>query len=110
MEFTKDERRQLRELAGGVYEAEAHQMLEKLDSEFKSWRDGEMLSSELLSAIHEFHQHESRELWSRYQSLREPEIVARGIALGFMAESSVPSELLARLKPLCALFAGNDER
>lgn len=109
MEFTKDERRQLRELAGSVYEAEAHRMLEELEFEFKSWREGEMLSSELLSAIHEFHQHESRGLWSMYQSLREPEIVARGLALGFMAVSAVPSELLARLKPLCAMFEGNDE-
>jgi len=92
VEFTKGERRQLWELAGLVYEAEAHQLLEELEFEFKRWRDGEILSSELLGAIHEFHQHESRELWSVYQALREPEIVARGLALGFMAESSVPPE------------------
>lgn len=76
VEFTKAERRQLREFAGSVYEVEAHQMLEELESEFKRWREGEILSSELLGAIHEFHQHESRELWSMYQALREPEIVA----------------------------------
>ena len=87
-----------------MYEAEAHQMLATLDSEFKKWREGKMISSELLSAIHEFHQHESRELWSLYQGLREPEIVVRGIALGLIAESSVPAELLAKLQSLRTAF------
>lgn len=54
MEFTKSERRQLRELAGEVYESEAHSLIEDLDNEFARWRDGEILSSELLTAIHEF--------------------------------------------------------
>lgn len=110
MDFTKGERRQLRELAGEVYEAEAHQMLEALESEFKRWRGGEILSSELLNAVHEFHQHESRELWSMYQGLRDPEIVARGLALGLVAESSVPVELLAKLEPLRTFFGRGNER
>ena len=64
MEFTKSERKQMRELAGTVYEAEAHALLEELDAEFSRWRSGECLSSELLAAIHEFHQHQSRQLWA----------------------------------------------
>jgi hypothetical protein len=110
VDLTKSERQRLREVAGEVYEAEAHQMLEELESEFKRWREGEILSFELLSAIHEFHQHESRELWSMYQGLGEPEIVARGLALGLIAESSVPTELLAKLHSLRAHFEGGNER
>jgi hypothetical protein len=56
-EFTKSERRELRELAGDVYEAEAHHYLEELDEDFERWRRGEMLSSDLLTSIHQFHQH-----------------------------------------------------
>jgi hypothetical protein len=108
-EFTKTERRELRELAGSVYEAEAHQMLEQLDAEFQRWREGEALSSELLSAIHEFHQHESRELWSMYQSLRDPDIVAHGIAFGFISAEAVPEQLRAKLGSLIAFFSRGTE-
>ena len=102
-EFTKAERKTLRELSGLTYEAEAHLMLEELDAEFQSWRAGELESSELLRAIHEFHQEQSRELWSRYQALKEPEIVARGVVYGFLKEP-VPEELRAKLAPLVEFF------
>ncbi len=72
MEFTKSERKQMRELAGAVYEAEAHARLEGLDSAFARWRTGECLSSELLAKVHEFHQHQARELWSSYQGFLIP--------------------------------------
>ena len=99
MEFTKAERRRLRELAGEAYEAEAHALLEELDAEFSRWREGEILSSELLAAIHEFHQHQSRELWSTYQSLGDALAVERGIALGLIEKAQVPPALAAKLQP-----------
>jgi hypothetical protein len=37
-EFTKPERKVLRDLASFVYEAEAHSYLAKLDAEFERWR------------------------------------------------------------------------
>ena len=98
-EFTKRERGQLRRLASAVYEAEAHTLLEELDSSFEQWRNGGVLSSELLQTIHEFHQYQSRELWSAYQALRDPEIVARGLARGLLPESEVAPALLAKLAP-----------
>lgn len=108
-EFTKTERKVLRDLAGTVYEADAHESLEELDAEFGRWREGEILSSELIAAIHEFHQHRSRELWSRYQALKDPEIVARGVAMGYLAEEQVPEAIREKLRPLLDLFAMRDE-
>lgn len=67
MDFTKADRKQMRQLASTVYEAEVHRPLEELDAEFARWCP----NSELLSAIHEFHQHQSRELWSSCQSLSD---------------------------------------
>lgn len=99
MEFTKAERKRMRELAATVYEAEAHAMLEALDSEFARWRSGECLSSELLSAIHEFHQHQSRALWSSYQGLSDSMALERGLSLGLIAESSILPAILAKLHP-----------
>ena len=99
MEFTKSERKQMRELAATVYEAEAHAMLEELDAEFARWRSGESLSSELLAAIHEFHQHESRELWSAYRDLSDSAVLERGLSLELIAESSIPPAIRAKLHP-----------
>jgi hypothetical protein len=98
MEFTKSERKQLRELASSVYEAEAHDLLTVLDAEFGRWRNGECHSSEPLGAIHEFHQQQSRELWSIYQGLSDAMVVERGLALGLIAESRVPAAILTKLR------------
>lgn len=97
MEFTRSEQKSLRKLASDVYEAEARELLERLGDAFDLWREGDKLSSELLSDIHEFHQHESRELWSKYQGMDEATIVARGIGLGFVAEDRVPKEIRKKL-------------
>ena len=99
MELTKSERRQLRQLAGEVYEAEAHRVLEKLDQDFERWRRNEMLSSELLGTIHDFHQHRSRELWSMYNGATDSMVVSRGVGLGLLPESKVPPAILVELDP-----------
>jgi hypothetical protein len=97
MEFSRPERKMLRGLAGDVYEAEARELLEELDAAFDLWRQGEKLSSELLTDIHEFHQHQSRELWSMYQTLDEATIVARGIGFGLIPEDEVPQAIREKL-------------
>jgi hypothetical protein len=103
-DFTKSERQTLRELAGEVYEAEAALLLEDLEASFKQWRAGELLPSELLEAIHEFHQDQSRRLWSMYQGLRETDIVARGLAKGLVALAKVPPPLHEKLRPVIDVF------
>ena len=98
--FTKNERKVLREIAGEVYEWELHGHLEELDKAFSSWRAGKLLSSGLSAEIHEFHQHAARELWSMYQSLKEDQIVARGIAPGAIPEERLNPALREKIKPL----------
>lgn len=89
----------MRDLASAVYEAEARSLLQELDAEFSRWRGGACSSSELLSAIHEFHQHHSRELWSSYQGLSDAAVLERGIGFGFIAENAIPAAILAKLSP-----------
>ena len=108
-EFTKPERKTLRELASEAYEAEARSYLAELEADFLRWRQDEMSSSELLASIHAFHQEQSRELWSRHQSLKEPEIVARGVVLGFVRAEKIPEQLRAKLKLLLEFFAQHHE-
>lgn len=96
-EFTKAERRILREIAGEMYESEARHLLEELDAKFKGWREGTVLSADLIQEIHDFHQHRSRELWSAYRNMREASIVGRGVALELIPADRVPEDLLAKL-------------
>ena len=63
-----------------------------------------MPSPDLLAAIHDFHQRDSRDLWSMYQSLKSPEIVARGVALGLVAPG-LSDVLRTKLEPLVELFS-----
>jgi hypothetical protein len=99
VEFSKSERKQMRELAATVHEAEAHAMLEELESEFARWRAGQIASSALLLVIHEFHQHQARDLWSKYQGLADSAVLERDLSLGLVAESSIPQAILAKLHP-----------
>jgi hypothetical protein len=104
VDFTKRERQALRELADEVYEAEVALMLEDLAASFAKWRAGKLFPSELLETIHEFHQDQSRQLWSMYQGLRETDIVARGLARGLLASTKVPSPLREKLKPFIEVY------
>jgi hypothetical protein len=99
MEFTKPERKRLRELATIICEAETHRLLKELDAEFARWRKGECLSSDLFTTLHEFHQHQSRNLWSIYQGLPDFAVVERGLSMGLIAQSSVPRAILVKLQP-----------
>ena len=104
-EFTKSELRTLRELASEVYEAEAHSYLAELEADFLRWRRDKVSNAELLASIHKFHQEQARDLWSRYQSLKEPDLVARGVVLGFISVEQLPEQLKSKLNPLLEFFA-----
>ena len=89
-----------------MYEWELGQELQALDESFRKWRDGKLLSSELSDAIHEFHQHAGRNLWSMYQSLRDDDKVARGLVLGALTENAISPGLREKIKPLLRNFEG----
>ena len=105
IEFSKSQRKALRELAARIREAETRQMLERLDQQFARWRGGQLGSGDLLDAIHEFQKGPARQLWSMHQSLKEPELVARGVALGLASLSELPEDVRPRLAPLVEFFA-----
>ena len=97
-EFSKSERQQLRDLAERVYEVEAHRLLEELDAEFTRWRSKDCSSWDLIEAIHKFHQHKARDLWSTYRVLDPDDLVARGIAFGFIGAEALPAPIHEKLQ------------
>ena len=103
-DYSKKERAELRRLASEAYERELGSHLSELDKSFAEWRRGKLLSSELSGAIHEFHQHTARDVWSAYQSPHESIIVARAIALGIILEKEVATAIREKLRESVALF------
>lgn len=97
-EFTKRERQELRRLAAKAFESEARTLLEQFDAAFDEWRSTKLGSAELLDVVHAFDQHECRDLRSIYRDLPESQLVARGVARGFLEATDVQAELLAKLR------------
>lgn len=69
-DFTKKQRKHLRELNGIAYDREYDMELDKLFSEFKRWKAKELGGFELNDKIHEFHNGKSRELFKFYNDDR----------------------------------------
>lgn len=107
-EYTKRERAELRRLAGQVYEWELGRELQTLDESFRKWREGKILSSELSDAIHDFHQHAAREIWSMYQRLQPANAVARGLLIGALLEEAISQGLREKIKALSKYYEDSD--
>ncbi len=103
-DYAKRELAKLRELASEAYERELGEHLAELEKSFAAWRRGKLLSSELSSEIHEFHQNAARDVFSSYQLPHPAMIVARAIAAGFLKEGEVPESLQAKLKEEIAVI------
>jgi hypothetical protein len=108
-DYTKKERAELRRLAGDVYEWELGREMKPLEESFRKWREGEILSSELSDAIHEFHQHAAREIWSMYQRLKPASIVARGLVMGALSEEAISPGLREKMVALSQHYKDLDE-
>ncbi len=91
--LTKDDKRELRKLGNRVWEADAAQTLKILDDQFVKWRAGELSHADLLDAIHQFHQKDSRQLWGRYQGNAAEWPVEVGLMRGLIQVDDVPERL-----------------
>ena len=101
-------RRIMRELAYRAYEVELHHALEPLSESFDQWKQGQVTSEVLSELIHQFHQGAARDIFARYE-IHEP-AVARAIAKGILARSTISAEILEYLSASIKYFeAGIDE-
>jgi hypothetical protein len=92
-EFTKVQRRRLRELCGLSYERDLSAELARLEADFQRWRANEIDAFELSDLIHRFHQGPSRELFRVYSQPHLPLAVASAIHRGVLAGAEVGAEM-----------------
>lgn len=103
--FNKSEMKKLRELSMIAYELEMSRELQKLESHFKVWHEGEISVINLNEKIHEYHSGVQKELYKTYiMNNNFPLIVGSALARGILTGDNFSTELHEKISPLCALF------
>lgn len=97
-EFTKAQRRRLRELGTMAYERELSVELSKLETEFGRWRAGEIDAYELSDHIHRFHQGPARQLFSKFDHSNLDFAVAHAIHHGLITEEEAGADVIEMLR------------
>jgi len=97
-EFTKEQRRRLRELGAIAYERDLSTELSKLETEFRRWRAGEIDAHELSDHIHRFHQGPARKLFLEYDHSNLAFAVAYAIHRGLITEDEASADAIEMLR------------
>ena len=96
--FSKNEKQELRKLAGLAYERELAKALDELYARFKEWKKGSVDSFELSDQIHKFHNGISRDLWKMYDNRDNHIVIARAVANGIISMDEISIKLSENLK------------
>lgn len=102
--FSKNEKRELRKLAGVAYERELAKALEGLYARFLEWKKEDIDPFELNEHIHRFHNGISRDLWKMYDCRDNHIIVAQAIRNKIIAREEASSTILEKLESLIESF------
>jgi len=108
-EFTKVQRRRLRELGAVAYERELSTELSKLETEFGRWRAGEIDGHELSDHIHQFHQGPARKLFSKYDHSNLDFAVAHAIHRGVITEEEAGADAIEMLRVHLAFLRNQED-
>ena len=105
-EYSRTEKRRLRELAEIAYERELKKSLTVLAATFDQWKSSKITSLELSQLLHEFDRGESRDLWSMYDTPEHDMVVARALVKGILTNKDVGEELAGVLQPHIRFYEG----
>ena len=92
--LTKKQKKELRSLQALAWERELEQELANLEEQFRNWRSGTIGAFDLSDRIHQFHDHEARDLYKYYSYRNNIFAVPGAIAKGIISESEVSRQLL----------------
>ena len=102
--WSKNQRRELRDLQGLAWERELEDALRSLLMDFKMWDRGDISAFELSDRLHKFHNGRSRELFNLYSGSLDNWWVGNTIARGVIEESQLSDDLRDVLKVEIAEF------
>ena len=102
--FTRNERRELRQLAAEAYRRELDVPLRDLASAFRDWERGRIDPVQLCDLLHEFHDGDCRRIWGTHQRLKPEQSVARAVAMDVLRRTELSPAILTRLDRTIAAF------
>ena len=108
-EFTKAQRRRLRELGAIAHERDLSAELSKLETEFGRWRAGEIDAHELSDHIHRFHQGPARKLFLEYDHSNLDFAVAHAIHRGLITEEEAGADVIEMLRVHLAFLRDQED-
>lgn len=94
---TKDEYRALLDAVSQAYENELGEALGEVERAFKAWRQGQVLASAVNDAIHDFHQHAARDLYSLYNDLPPDTLACSAVERGYLQAAELPASVREKL-------------
>lgn len=97
MEFTKAEKRMLRELAAECHENELAEAMMGLYEEFQKWGGDGISVFDLNDRIHQFHDGISRELYKRYVLVDPALAVLYALEHGIIGDDRVDESIRKKL-------------
>jgi hypothetical protein len=93
MDYSKRQKRILRELLGEAHKRDLSRALQQLLLHFRRWESGEIDCFELNERVHRYHQDDARTIWVRYCKGSLPTLtVAMAVHSGLMALTEIPEE------------------
>ena len=92
--LTKKQKQEMRALQALAWERELEQELTNLEEQFRRWRNGTIGAFDLSDRIHQFHDHEARDLYKYYSDWDNPFAVPGAIVKGIISESELSRQSL----------------
>ena len=97
----KNIKKEINKLVDKAYQRQLDQELFKLASSFDDWRKKKLNCFELTDKIHDFHDGAARDLWKRYNYMKDKlHLIAIAIVEGGLSESEISNELMQKLDPI----------
>src|SRR3989304_4919105 len=104
-ELTKKQKKRLRQLAGTAYERELSEASKNLLTEFLRWQENEIDVFELNEKIHQFHNGDSRRLYTKYVGMDPRSSVAQALKEGILDRSEVEDDIYSLVSNLIEVLS-----
>ena len=98
----------IREWAAIAHDRELGQALLELRTHFDRWQRGDITAAELNDLIHQFHQGDSRNIWTKYAANHLEPAIGSAIAAGILQRGELPEELLRHVAGLIEFYEADD--
>ena len=81
----------------------------RLAARFRDWEAGQLSSSDLHAAIHEYHDGTGRDIWKRFATNNPKVPLAYAVATGVVTRESLPREVQEHIAGMVEFFQEGEQ-